>query len=494
MRKKINISIIVFFILSLIPIFLLAGVNQATGDDFGYGVGTHLAWITTHSLWEVLKEAGQTVLRIYSGWQGTWFTIFLFTLQPEVFSPNAYVIVPYIVLAIWIGTTLILAHYILKKIIGFDSYTVFAVISLLLLAGMQFVPSTKSAIFWYNGTMHYMVPYGLALLAIYWAVKFIYDEKWSSLILASIGTILLGGTNYQAALLAPIVIVLLVLVFWKRNKKARLLLLSVFLELPGLIISMKAPGNKNRGGEDFGFSVGQAIGTIGQCFLQGAKEIGHYIEDKPMAFILLVIAAIIIWWGFSENKRNNRYPYPLLFVVLSYCVYCAMYAPQIYAGVEVSGGVYNMNYLVFLLALLADIIYIMGWMKESKNCRMQINGGQMKKYIIPVILLVCVFIAFFTKGTLKNSTAYKCISYIQSGQAADFKEQMKLQKKILLDDTIKDVVLPEINDNQGPLMHMPLTKDDSAWTNTITKDFYRKNSVIAIHREDWNEQYGTTTK
>ncbi len=40
-----------------------------------------------------------------------------------------------------------------------------------------------------------------------------------------------------------------------------------------------------------------------------------------------------------------------------------------------------------------------------------------------------------------------------------------------------------MNQDQGPLMHMEVTKDKDAWTNKVVREFYRKNSVVEIDRE-----------
>lgn len=81
------------------------------------------------------------------------------------------------------------------------------------------------------------------------------------------------------------------------------------------------------------------------------------------------------------------------------------------------------------------------------------------------------------------------MTYITSGQASDYKWQMDLQTSLLETDET-DVVLPFINDDQGPLMQMPVTGDADAYTNYTTADFYQKNSVIAIPRTEWKELYG----
>ena len=85
MKQKINrekwITIIcgLVFLAGLVPVLYLTGYVHATGDDFGYGTLTHAAWLDTHSLLEVFRAALQTIENYYRGWQGTWFSVFLFT-------------------------------------------------------------------------------------------------------------------------------------------------------------------------------------------------------------------------------------------------------------------------------------------------------------------------------------------------------------------------------------------------------------------------------
>ena len=64
----------------LLPIVYLNFVNRATGDDYGYGIYTRSAWMRTHSFIELGKAVYLTVRQFYGGWQGTWFSIALFSL------------------------------------------------------------------------------------------------------------------------------------------------------------------------------------------------------------------------------------------------------------------------------------------------------------------------------------------------------------------------------------------------------------------------------
>ena len=85
---------------------------------------------------------------------------------------------------------------------------------------------------------------------------------------------------------------------------------------------------------------------------------------------------------------------------------------------------------------------------------------------------------------------YVCYTYIQSGQAADYREQMQLQYRLMTDKRVTDPVVPFVNDEQGPLMQMPVTENPKAWSNQVTADFYGKNSVTAMNREQWMKVYG----
>ena len=107
------------------------------------------------------------------------------------------------------------------------------------------------------------------------------------------------------------------------------------------------------------------------------------------------------------------------------------------------------------------------------------------------IVLSLVMIILF-RSNIKTSTSFVSLFYIVSGQAKDYKDQMDLQTKLMEDENVKDVVLPGINDVQGPLMHMPVTDDPTAWSNMVTAQFYGKRSAAAIERSEWIKLYGET--
>lgn len=486
--RNISWMVLALFLLLLIPICYLSFVNRATGDDYGYGTDTRAAWMATGSLIEVMKAIGTTIKQYYDGWQGTWFSIAVFALQPEVFSDKGYVIVVFVMLFLWIGSTALLFREILCKEWGLSKWSYLLITLIYLIIGIQFVPSTKSSIFWFNGCAHYMLPFAMCQAVAWCLIRFVKEYRICYLAEITVLMTLLGGSNYQAALFALIVWFYVGIAGWLRHKNKRifLLLLPFVLEMTGLIISMKAPGNKVRGGENFGFSVSKIAATIGLCFVEGIKAIIGYVQEKPMIFIGLAVLFLFMLEAFKSVEEGRKLKHPVIIILALICLYCAMQAPALYADVNVSGGVNNMNFMVFLLAAAGCL----GVAANMISVKAKMSGETVHRNVVIPGLFICAVLLVLCRSNIKISTSWVSLEYIRSGQAADYKRQMDLQTEVLTDEKIMDAVLPFVNDYQGPLMSMPVTEDPSAWTNTVMRQFYGKNSVVGIPRDEWEEKYG----
>lgn len=490
--KNLTLAGIGVSILLMLPILYLTFVNRASGDDYGYGSYTRAAWMGTHSFVEVCKASWYTIRQYYYGWQGTWFSIGLFTLQPEVFSDGAYWIVAPLMLFLWAGSTFYLFRQILVRNIKLEKWNYLLITVVFLIINVQFVPSTKSSIFWYNGCAHYMLPFTMCQMVAAWLLQYSESYKKSRFIGITIFMTLLGGANYQAALFSLIMAcyVIIGVLFLKKNKKILTLLIPAFAELIGLIISMKAPGNKVRAGEEFGFSISRGFETVLNSFIYGLKDIETYAQERPLIFVGLLFLFLLFNVLFVMNETAEL-RYSGWITLMLYCLYSAMQAPAIYADVEVSRGVINTNFQVFMLAASGILLIIAE--KTASGIRKKYRKKAGRKVFVQVLLpgiVICLLLLFLLRGNVKDSTFYVCLTYIKSGQAMDYKEQMDLQTDLLESEDTEDVVLPFINDEQGPLMHMPVTDNPDAWTNTVTRDFYGKNSVIAMERPEWMVQYG----
>lgn len=491
MKKCFSVKILTYvaliiFIVMLLPLCYLSFINRASGDDYGYGCYTRDAWMTTHSLIEVGKAAGRTVRQYYYGWQGTWFSIFVFSLQPEVFSDRAYVITAFLMLFLWVGSTWLMFKQLLVSRLKIDQWSFRLITVLFLIVSIQFIPSIRNSVFWFNGGAHYTLPFAMCQLLVYLLLQFKDGSKGHFIGICILMT-LLGGSNYQAALFALISVFYIVIVDFTSTKDKKFFWLGVpvIMELIGLEISMKAPGNKVRGGEEFGFSLKRGIETIGLSFVEGFRTIGNYISSRPLIFVGLVIIFLVCLQVSSKNRIVGM-KHPFVAVTLLFCLYCAMYTPAIYAGVDdMSSGVCNMQYQVFLL-MAGGVFWILAqrFMKKRSMSQKEVFN----KIFLPG-LAICFIILMLGRSYLKTSTWWISMEYILSGQAADYKVQMDLQTNLLTDEDVTDVVLPFINDQQGPLMCMPATDNPKNWTNTVIRQFYGKNSVVAMPQSEWEKIY-----
>lgn len=476
--KTISLIMVIGTIVSMVPILMLSAVNRATGDDLGYGLLTHYAWLDTHSLTEVFKAMCQTVHNFYYSWQGTWFSIALFTLQPEVFRPDAYWIVAPMMLLLFGMSSFSLIYYFSNRIVFLSKYgSVFLAISYFFLV-IQFVPSTKSAIFWYNGCAHYMIPFSMCLTLVYLLLRYCRNHGKGIYIAIVVILTLLGGSNYQAALLGLIVTVLAVGISLvdRKDKKGLLLFVPVLCCMLGLIISMKAPGNEVRAGGGLDFSLSKVLGTIGKSFVCALEDVVEYFAETPIIFVFLIMILLVLVFAMLERSNQEIIiRHPLLVILVLICIYAAMQAPEVYAEVSVSGGVPNTNYMVFLL-MAFGIIFII-----AERIALWISTKGMNYQNIWLILLgFCMIMVLVLRYDLKQSTTFECYDYISEGRAQDFKECMEEYDKILFDDSIRDVELPPVNDDQGPLMYMPVIEDENAFTNYVVREFYRKDRVVIV--------------
>lgn len=491
--KNITWASFLLFGIMLLPIVYLTFVNRATGDDYGYGIYTRAAWMGTHSPAALARAVCQTVRSFYYGWQGTWFSIAVFSLQPEVFHDGAYVITAVMMLFLWIGSTFCLFRQLLCKNMGVGIWSCLLITVWFMGINIQFVPSSRSSIYWFNGCAHYMLPFAMCQIVTVWLLRYSAEYRKSTFAGILLFMTLLGGSNYQAALLALIMAFYTCAFVWitRKDKRIFFLCIPMLTELIGLAVSMKSPGNKVRAGEEFGFSIVKGMETIGYSFLYAVRDIGTYAKERPLALVGLLFLFLLFIAVFTYWQDGLRIRHPVWIAMMLWCLYSAMQAPAVYADVAVSGGVPNTNFQMFLLAasglLLLAADKLAGILKKSWQDRAK--SRMLRNVIIPGLVL-CAALAVFGRSGVKASTSYIALTYITSGQAADFKQQMELQTRLLEQNNVKDVVVPGINDVQGPLMHMPITSNQDAYTNMVTGNFYGKRSVIAIERPEWIEEYG----
>lgn len=133
--------------------------------------------------------------------------------------------------------------------------------------------------------------------------------------------------------------------------------------------------------------------------------------------------------------------------------------------------------------MFCSMLYGLGWMT------VRLSGREKKINNVRYLYIAAIAAAFVLlvlgRSNIKESTDYMCLEYILTGQARDYQVQMEQFTQLLTDDTVDEVILPSINDWQGPLMHMPVTENPDAWTNQTVKEFFGKKRVVSVPRQEW---------
>lgn len=495
--NKIAVVLLAVFIIYILPIVYCSFFNYANGDDLWEGAVAHQVLVNGGNIKEFISAVYQWAKVDYLGWEGNWSSIILWCLEPSIWGEGVYRITAWIAFAAICGSSTYFLQYYLKKYLTADFVYSAIIILITNFFLIQYMPNLKSGIFWYTGMINYIVPLGLVLSSFVWMDKFLEDGKKRYLILISIVYTYASGAGYTPIVLAFEVLFLVII--WNllgrekiRKRRGAWLFLPFVLLLAGFIFSAASPGNAVRGGEEYYLGGAKAFWTILESIKQGFLAVpAWFLQVRPL-ILAVPFLCVITWELIDVSKIKINLKYPAGVILLLFLISCSLYAPGIYARSEVSGGVPDTIYFVFYFTLVIGVLYLTCYLKKwyEKKGGKQLSAERIEKVRAALVLaeiIVCVIAGNFLTG---NMSAHICMEFIESGQLEDYEFQMQERLAILQDPNVKEVVLPEMNDQQGPFMHMPIIGDPKAYTNYATQRFYGKDSVIAIPREEYYELYG----
>ncbi len=538
-EKRLNhLSIVsgICFIVSLLPILWLSFYDYASGDDLHYGAGLRQVFREGGGFGEAVASILSQVRGAYDSWQGTWSSIVLFCLEPSVWGEKVYHIVPWLALLFLLGGTGVLLYELLVRQAGLPKAFFWITFFVIGFGSVQYMPYLRGGIFWYTSVAHYVFPYGVGLCCIAGAIRWIRGQRSSPCILAGLilGMTYLGGAGYPPLALTGAAVFFILLAGCREKqsrKRSMLLLMPLLLEAIGFIISAKAPGNVVRGGSDFGLHGSRILYTLAQSALQSITGTVQFMVGAPLLVLLLLFIVLLTWKAAGLKRYERSFSHPVLMTMVCWILLCATYAPGIYAGVEVSGGVPDTIFFATLLLTATALIWITGalrrrWEEKLKAYskekgkayskeKEKANAGKPEEAVNEkavsekavsdkkaasdkmawiekgaAVLLVAAFallLVFGRSRLIRNTVDYTCLSFARSGQLADYEAQMQERLALLSDDGVRDVIVPEMNSEQGPFMHMALMQDPESYTNQATARFYGKDSVTAVPREEFGK-------
>lgn len=475
------------YVCSLIPIFVLAGYNFPSADDYGYSIYTRLAWSDTHNLFSVIAAACRKVAEIWLTWQGTYSSVFLMALQPGIFGDSFYVITPWVILLPYSLAVLYLFRAIFEKLLGTEKWISISVSCIYLLIAVQTMVDKTQGIFWYNGSVHYMVPqaalFALTGLLLRMAAEPEVRKKWR--MAAAIFLILyIGGGNLVTGLECGIWIATAIVLAFAGRKKGQAKRFAVLFGVWVLFfgINAGAPGNWVRQ-EDFAYRPGVVRSVLQSFFYCLDFVFGQWSDWTVLALVLLVFP--FVGKAVHGYKGNFGFRYPLLVPVFSFCILSSMFTPSVYASGEPGAGrIYNIIYLTWLLLLVVNMIYLYGWF--VKKCGVQNFIGEKEDQICRISVLAGIAFCMVINAAAvpERFTFVSAMNCIVSGEAEVWKQEEKERMEVLLDDEVKDAEIREFSVKPDLLFYEDIEPEADNWKNIRMSDYFRKDSVRLIPQKE----------
>lgn len=493
--KQISIVLTVLFILSLLPILCLGFYSHPCADDFSYASATRKVWLESHSVWQTLKEAAATSASRYQTWQGTFTSIFFMALQPAIWTEQAYAVTPFLMAGILCLSVCYLTHVLVTQYLK-GSRPESAVLSLLLLfASIQCMVGKTDAFFWYNGSVHYIVPFSFFLLMIGALLSAFLSSgkaKIRKLAFASLCALFVGGGNYVSGLVACVCSAsLLLLLLWRKKlREQKAAVVPVLILFLSFLINMAAPGNSVREAAVQGMPPIKAI-------LVSFRFTLFYAIDQWTTWTVLALTLLSLPFLWNIVKRVSfSFPCPLLTVAYSFCLLSCAFTPSLYATGNVDAPrIQNIIFLLYLLLLFLNAGYLLGWAchhfrpditghRPAAGSAVPTNAESPKDTLSSTqqTYFLCAVLAFlFCLGiTIKPNPDYytttSALMELATGQAQAYGDEME-RRLALLHLPKEDILLPRIQTQPPLLYHTDITSDPGDWSNMAMSRYYQKNSI-----------------
>ena len=510
-EKKQAVLLAVLFLLCLIPMLYLGRYTYPQSDDYSYGMRPHLALMNGGGLWQVLQASWEEIKITYETWQGTFFSLFLMTLQPGIWGEQYYHIVPFLLIGLLTASTLFVLRVIFRKYMKTTGSRYWIVALSILLMSTQLVIEKPSAFYWYNGAIHYMGAYAFLLFLAGTVLLLIQEERrpkrTAETILAAILAVMVGGGNLVTGLITGVLFVYLLLALFVsgNRKKSRRLVIPFLFYAAAYGINIICPGNFVRQGESEGEFANPLLAILQSFKACLDSAFGSWMN---WFVVLFLIALIPVMWRIVR-KVEFSFPMPGVEAAASFCLLSAMYTPEIFAtGTWEIGRVLNIIYCMEILLLTLNLLYFLGWLFHLKEMREESllwenlesrctkhtapesdtepgRKVQIRQWICKngfalmvagTFLLVTGTTAVAETGTLTSVLAVRTLA---SGEAKAYGTAMQENIEILKSDE-PVAVLKRLPSNPEIFM-----SSDIAFWNLGTKSFYGKEDVVYEDGSRW---------
>ena len=481
--KMIAVLSAIAYIFSLLPVFAASVYAYPQADDWSYSWHTRLAWVDNHSILEVLKGACAAVSEAYMDWQGTFSSIFLMSLQPGIWGERFYAVVPFFMSGLLTFSTLFFLMYLLRGTDG-SCRVIFSVAVLWLT--VQEIRCKPAAFYWYNGAVHYIVPWCFVLILAGLILKNLQTEKAGKLrfVFSLLLAFMIGGGNLVTALLAFVCLggAVLVLLILKRRTRLWCVAVPFAFQTLAFGINILAPGNWLRQG--LSGEPSNPVMSILRSFYYGFFYIGEWTDETVLLISLLLMPVMLR----MARQLRFRFPLPGLIAGISFCLFSSMFTPSDFAVHTVNiGRVQNIVFAMYVLLFMLNLFYVVGWYVKNVQEREKVPEGTCSSCLnnregIWFYGVLAVFVFSFALTAVaepQRFTSVLAAKELSDGTAEEFGKAAWDNIQILKEDG-KEAVIEAV-----PKDSLLLTsRDDIDQWHFGAKMYFRKDKVTVLEKRD----------
>lgn len=491
--KSLMYLLIVIYIASLIPLFMIGRYNYPVADDYTFGAACRNVWVEGHSVLAVIVRAATRAWEYYLEWAGCLSSSFFMALQPGVFGESFYKLTPFLMIGIISLSTAYLMHVIFIKLLKCNAYIINSITVFMLFVMVQCMPDPAEGLFWYNGAVHYTFMHGISLFFYGMLISSLIEKdkrkKCRGFIFASILGCVVGLGNYLTALNVGIVFAFFIfsfIILKKFNEQKLILIPAVFFYL-SFIINVTAPGNSVREAASDGMNPVKAI------FASFYYVLDYCLGDwSGWVVLIFVIITATLFWNASWDV-DFKFPCPIFVILLNYCILAAMITPPLFGTGNIEAGrIKSLIYIMYILLLTLTVCYVTGWARR----KIAVSGENTKgtsgadgivtkdlltsnsKFVVTVCIIFFLFASILC--VIPEHEYYTCSMAavdILNGNAAAYGEAMQERVEVYNASTGVDVEVDPLPIKPKLLCTSDISEDINDWVNVGVCRFYGLNSV-----------------
>ena len=460
LMKKLNKSHFLLFglFIAILPYLYLCFFANPSADDFslsGQAQQNSFLHLMYHN---------------YFFWNGRYISNIFIYLNPLAFGNFLiYKTIPLLMIIL-----LTFANYFfITQLFYVKTTLIQLIVSLLLsLLFIHNMPIISEGIYWFTGTVIYLLGIITTLFYLTFLIKMIKENrKGFSTIFLIVLLFFTCGFNEVLTLLVVFFLGIIAFVFYKNNLFGKnIIIVQFFLAILFASIMIFSPGNELRG------EAYQNAHHFSYSFIYSILQVARF--SFLWIFSIPLIATSIIYIEFNKKMRaesklfsnsfylNRWISLMLMFAIIIICVFPAYWA----TGILGQHRTLNVAYFFFLIMWFANLTV---WYNHYQK-KLEFSFKKKTKIALTSFLFI---------GIIFTGNGYNALFDIVSGSAINYNKQMANRFKTLKEQkniSKKTIIFPIINNPPECLFSSDITNNPKTWTNQAYNLYFRLDSTKII--------------